>query len=163
MLNVSKVIACTLISLSFYSVSLSTFLKLALAGEPIMDRNCGYHVRTPAVVHKIPPQDRARILLTSPFEVNNQKYALQLLKFPDSTGVLCLWKPNARLPQRLGDVSIIQEKVIEKIEKDASRPATYIVTVRSEKAEDILRTIYRLNLTNPNQPKVTPLLRVYKN
>ncbi|MDZ7962571.1 MAG: hypothetical protein RMY34_32680 [Aulosira sp. DedQUE10] len=162
MLNFSKVIALALTSLIFYSASISTLSKLALAGEPIIDRNCRYHERTQAVFKKIPPGNQARVLSTSHFQVNNQKYALQLLKFPNSTGVLCLRKPNARLPQRLRDVSIIQDKVIEKIEKDPSRPATYIVTVRGEQAEDILRTAYRLNLTNPDQPKVTPLIRVYK-
>ncbi|MBD2246603.1 hypothetical protein [Nostoc sp. FACHB-888] len=162
MLNFSKVLALALTSLSFYTASIPTFLKPALAGEPIIDRNCHRHERTQAVFQKIPPQNQARILLTSPFKVNNQKYALQLLKFPNSTGVLCLWKPNDRLPQRLKSLSMIQDKVIEKVERDASHPGTYIVTVRGEKAEDILTRAYRLNLTNPNQPKATLLVRVYK-
>lgn len=196
MLNFSKVIALALTSLSFYSISISILSKPAFAGEPIIDRNCRYHERTKEVFQKIPPENQANTSLTSSFEVNNQKYALQLLKFPNSTGVLCLWKPNAlqpqkallnheimglnlkrifnsfncqfipdlcNAPQRLKNVSIIQDKVIEKIEKDASKPATYIVTVRGEKTEDILSTAYRLNLINPNQPKVTPLIIVYKN
>ena len=163
MLDFSKVIALALTSLSFYGIGVSKLSKSALAGEPIIDRNCRRHERTREVFHQIPPQNQAKILTTFSFQVNNQKYALQLLKFPNSTGVLCLWKPNARLPQRLKDVSIIQDKVIEKFEKDPSRPANYIITVKSEKMEDILKTAYRLNLTNPNQPKVTPLVRVYKN
>ncbi|MCC5636468.1 hypothetical protein LC593_11465 [Nostoc sp. CHAB 5844] len=163
MLNFSKVIALALISLSFYDVSISTLSKHAFAGEPIIDRNCRYHERTKEVFQKIPLQNQARVLMTSFFQVNNQKYTLQLLNFPNSTGVLCLRRPNARLLQRLKDVAIIQDKVIEKVEKDPYRPANYIVTVKGEKTEDILRTAYRLNLTNPNQPKVTPIIRVYKN
>jgi len=162
MLNFCKVTALTLTSLSFYGISVSTLSKAALAGEPIIDRNCRRHERTQKVFQQIPPQNQATILMTSSFQINNQKYALQLLKFSNSTGVLCLWKPNTRLPQRLEGVSIIQDKVIEKVEKDPSRLANYIITVKGEKTEDILRTAYRLDLTNPDKPKVTPLVRVYK-
>ncbi|MBD2683322.1 MULTISPECIES: hypothetical protein [Nostoc] len=193
--NLFKTIAFALISSGFYSASILTLSKPAFAGEPIIDKNCRYHERTQEVFQKIPPQNQAIISQTSHFQVNNEKYALQLLKFPNSTGVLCLWHPNAprpqrallndernwfnlegifnsfncqfmphlcNVPQRLKNVSILQDKEIEKIEKDASQPATYIVTVRGEKTEDILRTAYRLNLINPNQPKVIPLIRVYK-
>jgi hypothetical protein len=163
MLDFSKVIALALTSLSFYGISVSTLSKPTLAGEPIIDRNCRRHERTQKIFQQIPAQHQARIFMTSSFQINNKKYALQLLKFSNSTGVLCLWKPNARIPERLKDVSIIQDKVIEKVEKDPSRPANYIITVKGEQTEDILNTAYRLNLTNPDQPKVTPLIRVYKN
>jgi len=162
MLNLSKVLTLALTSLTFVSVGISTLAKHTLAGEPIIDRNCRYHKRTPEVFKKIPRQHQATVLKTSSFQVNNQKYALQLLKFPNSTGFFCFWKPNARMPQRLNNVAIIQDKIIEKFEKDTSRPANYIVTVKGEKTEDVLRTTYRLNLTNPNQPKVTPIIRIYK-
>lgn len=162
MLNLYKVLTLALTSLTFVSVGILTLPKPTLAGEPIIDRNCHYHKRTPEVFKKIPPQHQATVLKTSFFQINNQKYALQLLKFPNSTGFFCFRKPNARMPQRLNNVAIIQDKIIEKFEKDTSRPANYIVTVKGEKTEDILRTTYRLNLTNPNQPKVTPIIRVYK-
>ncbi|BAY88543.1 MULTISPECIES: hypothetical protein [unclassified Tolypothrix] len=162
MLNFYKVTALALTSLSFYSVSISTLSTSALAGEPIIDRNCRYHVRTQEVLRQIPQRNQARVLSTSQFQVNNQKYVLQLLKFPNSKGVLCLWKPHARLPERLRDVSIIQDKVIGKLEKHPKQPATYIVTVKGDESGDILNTAYRLNLTNPEKPKVTPLIRVYK-
>ncbi|RCJ18039.1 hypothetical protein A6S26_29185 [Nostoc sp. ATCC 43529] len=159
--NFSKIIAFTLTSVGFYSASI-LLLKPVFAGEPIIDKNCQYHQRTQETFQKIPPQNQGKTFQTSAFQVNNQKYALQLLKFPNSTGVLCLWKPNARRLERLADLSVIQDKVIEKIEKDVSKPANYIVTVRGDKTEEILKTIYRLNLTNPNQPQLTPLIRVYK-
>lgn len=162
MRNISKVIALALTSFSFASASISTLSNPVSAGEPIIDRNCNRHKRTPEVFRKIPRQNQAIIVQSSHFQVNNQKYTLQLLKFPNSTNVLCLWKPNKRLPERLKNVSIIQDKVIEKVGKDTSRPATYIITVKGEKTEDILNTAYRLDLTNPNQPKLTPLIRVYK-
>ncbi|MBE8968312.1 hypothetical protein IQ277_19430 [Nostocales cyanobacterium LEGE 12452] len=98
MLDFSKVIALALTSLSFYGMGVSTLSKSALAGEPIIDRNCRRHERTREVFQQIPLQNQARILTTSSFQVNNKKYSLQLLKFPNSTGVLCLWEPNARLP-----------------------------------------------------------------
>ncbi|HLP89585.1 MAG TPA: hypothetical protein VK184_13460 [Nostocaceae cyanobacterium] len=163
MLNFSQVIRLAFISLSFYSASILILSKSAVAGEPIIDRNCQHHERTQEVFKKIPPNHQATGWRTSSFEVNNQKYALQLLRFSNSTGVLCLVKPNTPQRQRLRGIPVIQDKLIEKIEKDNSKPANYIVTVRGEKTEDILRTVYRLNLTNPNQPKVTPILRVYKN
>jgi len=162
MLNLSKIIALALTSLSFYSASISTLSNPAIAGEPIIDRHCRFHQRTPEVFRKIPPHNRATIVQTSHFQVNNQKYTLQLLKFPNSTNVLCLWKPNKRLPERLKNVSIIQDKVIEKVRRDTPQTANFIITVRGKKTEDILNTAYRLDLTNPNQPKLTPLIRVYK-
>ncbi|MFM6157388.1 MAG: hypothetical protein ACKPE3_31055, partial [Sphaerospermopsis kisseleviana] len=145
MLNFPKFMALTVTSCSFAVVTLSTLSKPILAGEPIIDRNCRYHERTREVFQKISPENQGTVLLTSPFKVNNQKYTLQLLKFPNSRGVLCLWQGNPTLPQRLKGVSMIQDKVIEKIEQDPSQLATYIVTVRGEKGEDILRTGYRLN------------------
>lgn len=163
MLNFSKLIALTLTTCSFAVFTLSTLSKPILAGLPIIDRNCRYHKRTGELVQKTPPQNQGTVLLGSPFRVNNQKYTLHLVKFPNSRGVLCLWQGNTSPPQRLKGVSMIQDKVIEKIEKDPSQLATYIVTVRGEKDEDILRTGYRLNLTNPNKPKVTQLIRVYNN
>lgn len=162
MLTFSQATALALTSLSLYGVSISTLSTSVIAGEPIIDRNCRYHVRTQEVLRQIPQRNHARVFSTSQFQVNNQKYVLQLLKFPNSTGVLCLWKPHTRLRQRLKDVSIIQDKVIEKLEKHPDQPATYIVTVKGDESGDILNTAYRLNLTNPEQPKVTPLIRVYK-
>ncbi|MBD2446189.1 hypothetical protein H6G76_03260 [Nostoc sp. FACHB-152] len=162
MLNYSKFIAFTLTSFSFYTASVSILLKPAFAGEPIIDRNCNRHERTPEVFRKILPQNQAVILQSSHFKVNNQKYTLQLLKFPNSTNVLCLWKPNKRLPERLKNVSIIQDKVIEKVGRENLQTANFIITVKGKKTEDILNTAYKLDLTNPNQPKLTPLIRVYK-
>jgi hypothetical protein len=162
MLNSSKVVALAVTSLSLSTASISILSNTAFAGEPIIDRNCYFHERTPEGFRQIPPQDQATIVQSSHFKVNNQKYTLQLLKFPDSTNVLCLWKPNKRLPERLKNVSIIQNKVIEKVGRNNLQTANFIITVKGEKTEDILNTAYRLDLTNPNQPKLTPLIRVYK-
>jgi hypothetical protein len=162
MLNYSKFLALTLTTFSFCTASVSTLSKPASAGEPIIDRNCNFHERTPEGFRNIPPQNQATIVQSSHFKVNNQRYTLQLLKFPNSTNVLCLWKPNQRLPERLKNVSIIQDKVIEKVGRQNLQTANFIITVKGEKTEDILNTAYRLDLTNPNQPKLTPLIRVYK-
>ncbi|WP_242039664.1 hypothetical protein [Anabaena sphaerica] len=96
------------------------------------------------------------------FQVNNQRYYLRMLRFPDSTGVFCLGIPNKQLPKRLINAELIQNKLIEKFEQDASQPTNYIVTVKGSKNENILRTTYRLNLSNPQQPKLTKILVVYK-
>lgn len=162
MLNHLKFITLNLTNFSFLIVSLTIFSNSVVAGEGIIDKNCRYYNRSREIFQKIPPQYQGRILSTSIFEINRQKYHLQVLKFPNNTNVFCLLTPNSRTFKRLTASEMIQDKVIEKVEKHPDRQATYIVTVRGNKNEDILRTIYRLNLTNPNQPEVTPLIRVYK-
>lgn len=157
-----KPIALSLTGLSLFAGSITILSKPVAAGEPIIDYNCRFHEITSENVKKISPQSRGTVFLTSGFEFNKQKYVLQVLKFPNSRGVFCLWQPNSRIPQRLRKVQLIQDKLIEKVQKDSSRSANYIVTVRGDKNEDFLRTHYRLNLTNPNRPEVTPIIVVYK-
>ncbi|BAY08046.1 hypothetical protein [Calothrix sp. NIES-2098] len=157
-----KPIACSLTGLILFTLGIEILSKPVAAGEPIIDKNCQYHERTQEIVKKIPPQSRGTVYWTSSFDVNNQKYILQVLKFPNSRSVFCLWQPQKLIPQRLVQAQLIQDRLIEKVEKDSSQKANYIVTVRGEKNENILRTSYRLNLTNPNQPKVTPIIAVYK-
>jgi hypothetical protein len=156
-----KIIAFSLTGLSLFTGSMEMLSTPVTAGEAIRDNRCQYHIRTQEVFRKIPPQNRGTVFLTSGFDVNNQKYFLQVLKFPNSTSVFCLVKPNSP-PQRLNQAQFIQDKLIEKIEKDSSRKANYIVTIRGDKNEKILKALYRLNLTNPNQPKVTPRIVMYK-
>jgi hypothetical protein len=156
-----KLIYSSLTGLSLLTGSMAMLSKPVTAGEPIIDSNCQYHIRTQEVFRKIPPQNRGTIFLTSGFEVNHQKYFLQVLKFPNSTGVFCLVKRNS-LPQKLTQAQLIQDKLIEKIEKDPSLKANYIVTVRGDTNDKILKALYRLNLTNPNQAKVTPIIVMYK-
>jgi hypothetical protein len=156
-----RLIYLSLTGLSLLTGSMAMLSKPVTAGEPIIDNNCQYHNRTQEVFRKIPPQNRGTIFLTSGFEVNNQKYFLQVYKFPNSTGMFCLVKPNS-LPLKLKQAQFIQDKLIEKVEKDSSQKANYIVTVRGDKNDKILRAYYRLNLSNPNQPKVTPIIIVYK-
>ncbi|OUL21701.1 hypothetical protein BV372_31475 [Nostoc sp. T09] len=157
-----KPIAWSLTGLSLFTVNIEILSKPVAAGEPIIDKNCQFHERTQEIFKKIPPQSQGTVFLTSGFEVDNQKYILQVLKFPNSRGVFCLWRTNSRIPQRLTQAQLIQDKLIEKVEKDSSQKATYIVTIRGDKNQNILRTYYRLRLTNPNRPEVTPMVVVYK-
>ncbi|WP_413175790.1 hypothetical protein [Anabaena azotica] len=133
-----------------------------MSGEPIIDRNCRFHERKRETFKNITPQNRGIIWLTKQFKINNQRYYLQVLKFPDSTGVFCMGIANKDLPKKLINSELIQNKLIEKVEQDTNQPSDYIVTVKGSKNKNILRTIYRLNLSNPQQPKLTPILRVYK-
>lgn len=168
-----KPIAWSLTSLSLFTLSMEILSKPVAAGEPIIDKNCQFHERTQEIFNKIPSQSRGTVYWISSFEVNNQKYILQVLKFPNSRSVFCLWQPNSLIfqrlwqpqkliSQRLAQAQIIQDRLIEKVEQDSSRKANYIVIVRGDKNENILRTSYRLNLTNPNRPEVTPIIVVYK-
>lgn len=157
-----KPLGLSLTGLTLFTGSMASLSKPVIAGEPIIDKNCQFHNRTQEVFRKIPSQNRGNIFLTSGFEVNNQKYFLQVLKFPNFTSVFCLWKTNSRIPQRLTQAQLIQDKLIEKVEKDSSRLATYIVTVRGDKNQNILKTFYRLKLTNPNRPEVIPMVIIYK-
>ena len=156
-----KSIAFSVTGLSLLAANMAMPLKPVTAGEPIIDNNCKYHERTQEVFRKIPPQNRGQIYLTSRFDINKEKYFLQIWKFPNSRSVFCLVKPNS-LPQKLQKAQLIQDKLIEKFGKDSSRKANYIVTVRGDKDDNFLKVHYRLDLTNPNQPKVTPIIVVYK-
>ncbi|MBD2343775.1 hypothetical protein [Anabaena subtropica] len=132
------------------------------AGEPIIDSKCRYHQRTPETFRKIPPQNRATIYFTSGFQANKQKYFLQVLKLPNATGVFCLFSSNYQKNRKITKVQLIQDKQIEKVEKLSDQAATYIITVKGDKNENIFRAFYKLNLSNPHQPKLTPLIKIYK-
>jgi hypothetical protein len=161
MLKLSKLIAGNLASVTLCFTMIGILSKPAISGTPIMDRNCGFNDRTPETFKKLTPQNRGDIWLTKDFKFNNQRYYLQLHRFPDNTSVLCLGSAN-KLPKKLKNAEILQNKLIEKVERDKSKINHYIVTVKGGKNEDFLRTTYRLNLSNPQNPKVTPILIVYK-
>ncbi|WP_353930151.1 hypothetical protein WJM97_17895 [Okeanomitos corallinicola TIOX110] len=127
-----------------------------------MDRNCGFSERTPKTFKKLTPQNRGRIWSTHQLKSNNQRYYFQVYKFPDNTGVFCLGIAGKNLPKRLKKAEILQNKLIEKVEQDNSQMNHYIVTVKGGKKDDFLRTTYRLNLSNPQNPKVSTILIVYK-
>ncbi len=95
-----KLLIFSLTGLSLFAGSMASLSKPVAAGEPIIDKNCHPHKRTPENVKRITPQSRGTVFLTSGFDFNNQKYVLQVLKFPNSRGVFCLWQPNSRIPQR---------------------------------------------------------------
>lgn len=162
MMKLSKFIALNLTSLTLSFAAINILSEPVMSGEPIIDRNCKFHNRTIEIFKKIQAQDRGTIWLTKGFNSSNQRYYLQVLKFPDSTGVFCMGIANKDLPKRLINSELIQNKLIEKVEQDAAQPTNYIVTVKGGKNENFLRTTYRLNLSNPQQPKLTPILRVYK-
>jgi hypothetical protein len=132
-----------------------------MAGEPILDRNCRYHERTRENFKKIPPENRATIYFTSGFNVGKQQYFLQVLKLPNSTSVFCLVNPNTKTNQKISKLQLIQDKKIEKIEKFPDKPATYIVRAEGDKNENVFRVIYKLNLSNPYEPKLSPLIKIY--
>lgn len=160
-MKLSKFIAGNLATLTLCSTFVVTLSKPVISGEPIMDRNCGFNERTKETFTKLTPQNRGYIWLTNHFKSNNRSYYLQVYTFPDNTGVFCLGI-GRQLPKRLKNAEILQNKLIEKFEQDKSKLNHYIVTVKGNKNEDFLRTTYRLNLSNPQNPKVTPILRVYK-
>ncbi|MBK1990130.1 hypothetical protein A0J48_021815 [Sphaerospermopsis aphanizomenoides BCCUSP55] len=162
MFKLSKFISGNLASLTLCSIFIGILSKPVISGEPIMDRNCGLNERTNENFKKLTPQNRGYIWLTKDFKFNNQKYYLQVYRFPDHTGVFCLGIVNKHLPKRLINAEILQNKLIEKVDRDTSQQNHYIVTVKGNKNEDFLRTTYRLNLSNPQNPKVTPIIKVYK-
>jgi hypothetical protein len=134
----------------------------SLAGEPILDRNCRYHERSREVFIKIPPQNQGSVFSTLFFKVKNNKHILQVWKFPDNSGILCLFIPDSQLPIKINNAQLIQDKLIEKVEKDPGNINHFIVSIKGKKNENILRTSYRLNLSNPKQPKVSRMIIVYK-
>jgi hypothetical protein len=161
-MNLSKFITLNLTGLTLIIATISIGSDPAISGEPIRDRNCQFHDPTKENYQKITPQNRGKSWLTKMFQVNNQRYYLRMLRFPDSTGVFCMGIANKQLPKRLINAELIQNKLIEKFEQDASQATNYIVKVKGGKNENFLRTTYRLNLNNPQQPKLTKILVVYK-
>ncbi|MBC1255536.1 hypothetical protein, partial [Trichormus variabilis] len=107
-------------------------------------------------------QSRATIYFTSGFNANKQKYFLQVLKLPNSTGIFCLFNTNSQKTKKITETQMIQNKQIEKVEKLSDQAATYIVTVKGNKDENIFRAFYKLNLSNPYRPKITPIIKIYK-
>ncbi|MBD2252120.1 hypothetical protein [Nostoc parmelioides] len=158
--SINIVLNLTIIGLFFSYVA--TFTNPVIAGEAIIDKNCRYHRRTPQNMQKIPPQSRATIYFTSRFNANKEKYFLQVLKLPNSTGVFCLFSTNSQKTKKITETQLIQNKQIENVEKLSDQAATYIITVKGNKHENIFRAFYKLNLSNPYHPKMTPIIRIYK-
>ncbi|BCL35050.1 hypothetical protein [Nostoc sp. MS1] len=161
MLKLSKKSVSTLTIFSLYCINLVIFTNPVMAGEAILDRNCRYYVRTPENLKKVPPQNRATVYFTSGFNTGKQKYFLQVLKFPNSTSVFCLVNPHTKTNQKINKIQLIQDKKIEKIENFPDKPASYIVRAEGDKKENLFRVIYQLNLSNPYDPKLSPLVKIY--
>ncbi|BAT52388.1 hypothetical protein NOS3756_13230 [Nostoc sp. NIES-3756] len=161
MYKLSKNSVSALTIFSLYCSNLAIFTNPVMAGEPILDRNCRHHARTPENFKKFPPQNRATIYFTSGFNAGKQKYFLQVLKFPNSTSVFCLINPKTKTNQKINKIQLIQDKKIEKIEKFPDKQATYIVRAEGDKNENVFRVIYKLNLSNPYEPKLSPLIKIY--
>ncbi|ABA20490.1 conserved hypothetical protein [Trichormus variabilis ATCC 29413] len=162
MLKLSSNIVLNLTIIGLFSSYIAIFTTPVIAGEAIIDRNCRYHRRTPQNIQKIPLQSRATIYFTSGFNANKQKYFLQVLKLPNSTGIFCLFNTNSQKTKKITETQMIQNKQIEKVEKLSDQAATYIVTVKGNKDENIFRAFYKLNLSNPYRPKITPIIKIYK-
>ncbi|BAB74745.1 hypothetical protein ACN23B_15280 [Anabaena sp. FACHB-709] len=155
-------IVLNLTIIGLFSSYIAIFTNPVIASEAIIDKNCRYHRRTPQNIQKIPPKSRATVYFTSGFNANKQKYFLQVLKLPNSTGIFCLFSTNSQKAKKIPETQLIQNKQIEKVEKLSEQAATYIVTVKGNKNENIFRAFYKLNLSNPYRPEMTPIIKIYK-
>jgi hypothetical protein len=157
-----NIFTITFTTLHIFAVSVAFVLKPVSAGTPFFDKNCREYMRTAENIRRIPAANIAPAeLYSSMFKANGQKYLLNVPLFQNGTAVFCLvqpdtvqWKNSYRQWKPLSNAQQIQFKFIDKIVKEPNKEATFLITVREGKGLNQPKTVYRLNLTNPNRSAI---------
>lgn len=96
-------------------------------------------------------QEAGNVIYRSEFRVNRQKYWFFATQYQGGAVVLNISKQNFREPRPL---NIFKYQFISDIKKAPSKNANFYFTVRDGNGSNVPTTIYRLDLTNPNNPVV---------
>lgn len=149
MASVKQNLTISVLTLSILAGSLISFSKPVIAGEVLVDKRCRRNSR-------LPDSEGALVNYQSKFKAYFQSYWLSAARYQDGTYILCLSKPDFKEPKPL-NASQIQNQFIRKIVKTSNSNTVFIVTVAEGNGSRVPLTEYHLNLSNPNQPRVTRL------
>lgn len=151
MTDVKQSLAISVLTLSILTGSLVSFSKSVIAGEVLVDNRCRRNSR-------LPHSEGALVNYQSKFKAYFQSYWLSAARYQDGTYILCLSKSDFKEPKPL-NASQLQNQFIRKIVKSPNRNTVFVVTVAEGNGSRVPLTEYQLNLSNPNQPRVTRLRR----
>lgn len=141
----------TLISASFITtIAPAVFAQpQPSANEIYIDKNCRPN-------QQLTQLERYTIFSRNEFTTNGQKYLFYSARYQDGGVILCISKPNFNQPKPL-DQPKIQANFIDKIVRDPNNKTAFIIAVRNGNGPGATATNYRLDLSNPDRPKLTSL------
>lgn len=119
------------------------------ANEIYIDKNCRRN-------QQIPQIEKFTIFSTNEFTANGQKYLFYAGRYQDGAVLFCISKPNFNEPKVL-NAEKIQRQFIDKIVRNPNNKTAFIIAVRNGNGPGATTTNYRLDLSNPDRPKVTSL------
>lgn len=144
LLGFNKLITISLTTLSLLSCTNLFSLKPVAAQEIYLDKSCSLNQR-------LPQDDKFLVFYKSQFRANNQNYWFSAARYQDGVAILCISRPDFK------QASIVKNfplSFISDIAKDPNRNGLFVVTVLEGNGRNVPITVYRLDITNPNRPKV---------
>ena len=119
------------------------------ANEIYIDKNSRRNQQLPQI-------EKFTIFSTNEFTANGQKYLFYAGRYQDGAVLFCVSKPNFN-QQKVLNAEKIQRQFIDKIVRDPNNKTAFIIAVRNGNCPGATTTNYRLDLSNPDRPKVTSL------
>ncbi len=144
MVNLSKLITISLTTLSLLNCTILFSLQPAEAEQIYLDKNCRQNQGLPQI-------EKFLVFYKSEFRANSQSYWLSAARYQDGAAILCISRPDFKQASIVKDFPIA---FISTIAKDINRNWIFIVTVREGNGLNVPITVYQLDVTNPNRPRV---------
>ncbi|MEG4997591.1 hypothetical protein [Microcoleus sp. B4-D4] len=119
------------------------------ANATYIDKNCNLN-------QQLAPLERYTIFSRKEFTTNRKKYWFYAARYQDGAALFCISERIFIRPQVL-NVEKIQRQFIDKVVRDPKNPTGFIITVRGGNGPGATTTNYRLDLSNVDRPKLTPL------
>ncbi|MEG3937890.1 MULTISPECIES: hypothetical protein [unclassified Microcoleus] len=119
------------------------------ANATYIDKNCNLN-------QQLAPLERYTIFSREEFTTNRKKYWFYAARYQDGASLFCISERIFIRPQVL-NVEKIQRQFIDKVVRDPKNPTGFIITVRGGNGPGATTTNYRLDLSNVDRPKLTPL------
>ncbi|WP_427158914.1 hypothetical protein ACQFX9_23520 [Aliinostoc sp. HNIBRCY26] len=131
-------------------VVLGLFVKTpVIAQEIYIDSNCQRNQR-------LEESDRFTLTYKAEFQTQGKTYWLYSGQYIDGSPVVCISRPGFREAKPV-NLQQLQSGYVDKISKDPRNRTAFLVTVRYGNGSNVPTTQYRLNLSAPNQPRITRL------
>ena len=140
----SKLITISLTTFSLLNCLNLFTLKPAAAEEVYLDKNCSLNQRLPKI-------EKFLVFYKSEFRANSQSYWLSAARYQDGAAILCISRPGFKQASIVKDFPV---SFISTIAKDTNSKGVFIVTVREGNGLNVPITVYQLDVTDPNRPRV---------
>ncbi|MDB9311622.1 hypothetical protein PN462_00810 [Spirulina sp. CS-785/01] len=129
--------------------TVTTITQPSKAQDVYIDNNCRYNPNLEQI-------DRFTVFYGRKFTTNNQTYWLYASRYQDGAVLFCVSRPDFVQPQPI-QAEEINAQFIEKIEQNGNNSPSFDIQVRMGNGGRSPLLDYRLDLSNPDRPTVTPL------